>query len=411
MTKHLSPQADKANTMRVERTSLVTWDELSSHENHLLDRVESQVLDYHDRQQQSQQKPSVATQKPAYQPVWRWPALVGSLAMMALLVWTLRSPERPLPTLQAEGTLKLVSLPQQSTTSQEVRTQLENKATLKDPQGWELQAHAQTQLQIVRQAPKRSVIAMKRGAASFYVKPGSMKQFVVKCPNQLQVVVKGTKFLVWQTPEGTRVEVTRGHVLLRRGGKALLHLYKGQGAYFKNSSFQTWQTYTVPPKKQNWLGKLEGLAQSKPQLLFSYVRDLQKQKLLAPAMRVQLLEMAAHALQGSKRFGEAAQLWWSLFRHQTNPLAQQTALFQAAQSCRLSRQKRSRCIRWYSAFLKRYPQGLDSLRETSLFWKAQLMLKSSPEQAVLHLQTYLKRYPQGSYAGQAKRVLEQKGRF
>ncbi|TNE52538.1 MAG: hypothetical protein EP343_00150 [Deltaproteobacteria bacterium] len=405
MTTYKGPQADKAKTMNPQRNTLIPWEETSGIELSLLQRVESQVLDFHDQSQEAQTAASGPQPPPSLTHGWLWPTMAAGFAVCLLFVWTLRTPEAPLPALQAEGTLKLVTAQNSHAKTQEVRTELQTNATLKDPQGWELRSHTTTQLRIRRGAPKESVVALQEGAASFHVVPGAMKTFVVQCPEQLQVVVKGTKFLVWHVGRGTRVEVTRGHVLLRQRNKERLHLYKGQGAFVPSDRSKPWQTYNVTDKSNDWMGKVEALATQKPALLQAYVQDLQDHKLLKPNERSQALEAAAHALQGQKKYAAAAKLWFRLSRLQSHAIAKQTALFQAAQSCRQSGHNLRRCVRWYKRVEHRFPRGLPSLREASLYWQGALLHKMGPthtKEAIDSLQRYLRSYPSGSYAKQAR---------
>ncbi len=407
MTTYKDPQADKAKTMKPLRNTLLPWEETSDMELSLLQRVESQILDFHDRSQEAQTNASASKPQPLPSHGWLGPTLTVGFAVCLLLVWTLRAPEVPLPSLQAEGTLKLVPTPHPQSKAQEIRTQLQTDATLKDPQGWELRSHTATQLRIRRDAPKESVVALQKGAASFHVVPGTMNKFMVQCPDQLQVVVKGTKFLVWHVRNGTRVEVTRGHVLLRQHHKERLHLYKGQGVFVPKDRSKPWQTYNVTEKANDWMGKVETLAAQKPALLQAYIRDLQEHKLLKPSERSQVLESAAHALQGQKKYADAAKLWFRLSQLQTHTIAKQTALFQAAQSCRQSGQDLRRCVRWYKHVEQRFPQGLPSLREASLYWQGVLPHKLGPthtKKAIDGLQRYLRSYPSGNYARQAKQL-------
>lgn len=331
------------------------WKHASHEERNVLARVEAQTLQQYDEQQEHTSK---ATSHVAWRPI----VAMSFMGALALTLWFGWPPPSTIPGLSAEGMLKFAR--QQKL----VKTTMQRSAKIHDPQGWTLRSQTKTQLQIARPAPRETEIKLKKGAIAVHVIPGSMKRFVVKCKNKLRVVVKGTKFLVRQSKSGVRVEVTRGHVMVKRDKRVLLHLYKGQGVRFTNDSNDLFQTYRIPPPTENWFTKVETFAKHHPEKLFSYALEVRTAKSLDRKLRLQIMEASAHALQGAKRWVQASHLWLRIYRMNTKGFGAQTALYQAAQSCRMSSQKRIECAALYQAFLKHFPNGLLPLRKASQHW-------------------------------------------
>lgn len=409
---HTEPQERRKSP--IDRP-LVPWEEVSEAEDALLQRVEAQVLTAHD---QAAHGAHESGQDTAWQGThgwqwWGWSSAALAGAMIIFVVWGLGGEDvRHLPALQAEGTLKLQTLRQRDHKAQYIETTLQQGARLRDPQGWSLRSQAKSQLLVIRRAGRRSLIRLKRGAIRVHVRPGSMRRFVVACHDQLQVVVQGTRFLVWQSASGVRVEVTRGHVMLRRGERVLLHLYKGQGAYIKKreESLQTYQVSSAS-KHQDWLKKIEWLAKHQPAHLFAYAEELASGSVLTPKVRLQVLETAAHALQGSRRWSEARRLWERVYKLRPKGLEAQTSLFQAAESCRRSRATKRSCARLYRRWLTRFPQGLLSLRVPALYWANALILQDDEtpltqrQRAITKLRAYVKAHPHAIHTKAAMRLV------
>lgn len=372
------------------------WELLSEEDKALVMRVEAEILDFYDQQQAVRLTPPLSRR-------WWWFSI--PVVAAAALFFVFLGASEP-PPLQMRGVVQVrASNPGSSSRTNQTLT-LAKAATISDPQGWRLRSHGTTPLVIRRSGKARSDIHFRKGAVSFYVRPGSMKRFVVHCRREWSVVVKGTKFLVWQNSRGVRVEVFRGHVLLTHKGRERLHLYKGQGVYLPTSAGTQMQTYPLSVHKAgDWLARIEKLAQKQPSVLYAYVRDLQRDGLLTSKQRLQVLETAAHGLRGAKRWSEAARLWREVLRWSRGAIARQTALFNAAESCRQARLPANSCVVLYKRLLREFPKGLPMLRESV---RARLMTMD-PLRQKHHAQRYLTEFPQGSYVSKARSWL-QKGR-
>jgi len=396
------------------RLSLVAWDDVSDAEKGLLERVESRVLETSEQllEQEEDTISHNAQGLGMHLLGLRWATLMVIVGLAGLLGWSQWKAPLVLPNLHMEGTLKMHPAKEGKPQGQRLQLTLQKNAKLRDPQRWSLRSHADTLLRVERSSLKKSRVILRKGAIAVHVIPGSMKQFVVDCPEQLQVVVKGTKFLVWQNKAGTRIEVTKGHVVVRKGKRELIHLYKGQGVQIRGLKDEVLQTYRIPEKAKSddWLSKLDLLAQKQKAHLFAYAKDLAQGRFLSRKERLQVLESAAHALQGEKHWKQASRLWLQMYKLQPKGFEAQTALYQAASNCRLSKSKRQRCATLFSRYLKGFPKGLPSLRESSLFWLGALQLqlqKPQKELAQKYLQRYLKHFSSGLHAVQARKLLAQ----
>ncbi|MCB9640580.1 MAG: FecR domain-containing protein [Myxococcales bacterium] len=404
----------------------VSWDEVSSQEEALLLKVEADVLHFYDETQEQAKAPSTSAsslssssshvlskedvsrgpQKRSFPLGWMW-ATCGALGLLALLTWRNASTKQAFfPSLRIKGSLELQDLtsPQEA---QHLRVLFAPKGELADPQGWSLKAQSQATLHL-RRARKKATLRLDHGAVTFWVTPGSMKQFEVSCKNKLRVVVKGTIFSVWQQHASLRVEVYRGHVVLKQGNHGLLHLYKEQGVRIDKAAPSRWKTYRVAPKPQGWLSKIEWMALHQPAHLFDYAQDIERDSSIPLEQRLQSLELASHALTGAKRWKEAFLLWFRLANAQKQGYNAQTAWFQAAQSCRLSQTQRATCIRLYRLFLKRFPRAIDPLRDTSMAWLGRLLYEDpkQKQQARALFRRYLILFPKGSQAALIRRYLK-----
>ena len=375
---------------------LQAWERLSEEDKTLVMRVEGDILDFYDQQQAARLASSSSRR-------WWWLSIPAVMAAAALFFIFLGSSEPP--PLHMQGVVQVQAFKADASSRTLQTLTLGKAATVKDPQGWVLRSHASTSVVIRRSGKARSDIHFRKGAVSFYVRPGSMKRFVVHCRKQWRVVVKGSKFLVWQNPRGVRVQVFKGHVLLTHKGRERLHLYKGQGVYLPDNAKAQMQTYPLSVKKaDNWLARIEDLAQKQPSALYAYVRDLQKDGVLNAKQRLQVLETAAHGLRGAKRWLEAVRLWKQVLRWSRGPMARQTALFNTAESCRQARLPAKTCVTLYKRLLREFPKGLPMIRESVLA----RLTKMEPLRQQFHAQRYLKEFPQGMYVSQVRALLQKK---
>lgn len=393
---------EKSDDMRV------TWDEITSQEQERLLRVETQLLAYHD---QAQHERTEHVQLFAKQRAFRWltPSLATLACMLFIALWW--TADSPLPELELQGTLQVSSTVSKSHEKRST-IQLQAQASIQDPQGWSVHSEASSALKIKR-SNKKAHIRLQRGAIQVHVRPHSMKTFVVVCHKHFKVVVKGTRFLVWQNRSALRVEVTRGHVVIQRGKQERLHLYQGQGVHVRFTNEHVLKTYTIPKETKkhsddNWIQKVEFLARKHPKQLFPYVQDVYRDTLLSLSVRGSLLETAAHALEGLRQWEKASQIWRQLYHlHRKYGLDAQTALFQSAQSCRRSKAPRARCVRIFRLYRKRFPKGLPLLKASSLFWHGRLLFEQahSKVQGRILLKRYSQLYPRGMYIHQVHALL------
>ena len=362
-----------ARGAREARSILVPWDETSESERDLLLRVESLILDR--ASEIPEEKASLAGGVSlADRMGWgsAWAAAAIALVLVGTVAWLLWPRAVVLPPLRAKGEMVSTPLPKMDGSGRRIQLTLRRNARLGDQQRWDVHSHADTRLRVVRSAPRVSVLHLQRGAVSIRVNPRAMKRFVVSCRDRLEVVVTGTKFLVWQGSSWIRVEVTRGEVKLRREGQELISLRGGQGVRIERRLKNLLQVYRVPKRILGWRSKMEWLAKQPRASIYSYARDLGEGTMLSASRRLQPLEMAAHALAGRSRWKQAGRLWQRIHQLQPRGYGAQTALFQAARCCRLSDSSRRSCGKLYRRFLERYPKGLPSLRRRSRYWSGLL---------------------------------------
>lgn len=381
---------------------LESWDDLNEDEQAIVQSVKSNVLEVYRNKSEH-----LNAQKAPFGLGWQLAA--GCAVILFGLFWMVRPQALDIPSLQFEGKLSVRSNPSGTTQKKHVQLALEHSAHIQDPQGWKLRSLTNSQLSIRRMTPHNSHIRLKRGIVRIHVTPKTMKQFVVEC-RQLQVVVKGTLFSVWSGRNWSRIEVTRGHVELRRKGKVFMHLYKGQGVRI-SEQYKSLEPYPVPHTKRPWFSKIEWMGAHNARRLYAYTLDLLEPKLLSRITQMRILESSVHALSGAKRWHEVSKLWMRLYRLQPKGKGAQAALFQAAQTCRLQTpMPYTSCAQHYQLFRTQFPRGMKTFREMSVYWQGMLLFQHSNQKTKGRqiLRAYIHQFPHGIYSQRVRNILGHK---
>lgn len=351
------------------------WESLEPSKQDVLERVKSQTLDNFDNLLPPLQKEA----PPPRRSLMWWLLPLTGTALGAMAAWFFLvaqphiEPPKSLASLQTEGHAKLQWKKTSSAKAMQLHISVpsDKAARLRIAKRWSLSAQGGTRLKLQSSSSGNVRMLLEKGSVDVHVVPGTMKTFQIQCKKDLTVHVRGTKFSVWQGGNWSRIEVSKGKVEVRQGGKRLSFLSAGQG--LRLSPTNQVQPYRVAKKPLSLAAQLRWFRRHSPAQLYRYARDIQSQSEWSRKKRQTLLIVAADLLAGQKRYLQSKQLWLVMYQWNPKGFEGQNALFHAAQDCRRAKQPQAACHRLYRKWLNQFPQGPLHLRKTLQRW-----LKTNP---------------------------------
>lgn len=387
------------------------WQPPAQAKEQSIQRVRTHLMAHFETQHQVGTRPTDRKSEPSslFTPaLWKW-LFIGSTAVACFLLVVLNTQQQSvpnhLPVLDTQGHAQLKWMKSAKRTTLNVKTPPNQTARVANNNHWSMQLQGGTQLEINQQSRTKTDVRLRKGFVQTHVVPGIQQKFVIHCPEQVKVVVKGTRFSVRLGETWIRVEVAQGTVQVLRKNQPSMTLSQGKAIRLQLDSLHQ-QTYSVPvTRRPNSESLFHHLANKHPKQLLRVADDLLTQKEWAKHKRRETLESIAHLLDGRKKYSQASSVWLLIYNMKTTGIEGQTSLFHAAQSCRKTRQHPSHCKTINHRWLQQFPKGLSHLHEEILYWHINSLRKTNKGSQALQqaMISYQQRYPNGTYASQIKK--------